>query len=265
MASAESFRGRAYTAIRDRILAYTYRPGDQLSEHRVAAELEMSRTPVRAALEALEADGLVYSRSRLGFFVAHITPQMVSDVFCVRTALECHALHHLDSEAPTCRWRKLKGLFEVLRSPTSRPVGGEWLLAQEADRLFHREIVALADNPLALEMTDRVELRFARFRAMAWDGSERFRTGAAHHEQIVDAILTGSTAEAVRRLQHHLDDGRSLLLALMARPQRPLTLPPLTPGVGPVARWLDDEDQSPESAHGLLASGHADQPLPRDR
>src|SRR5438309_10129673 len=99
MTTEESLRDHAYVAIRDRIVNGRFNAGDPLSDSRLAAELGVSRTPVRAALEALEADGIV-RRHRSGYSVAVITPQTVHDVFFIRVALECHAMRSLKLDDP---------------------------------------------------------------------------------------------------------------------------------------------------------------------
>ena len=161
MSADESLREQAYFAIRDRIVNGSFSAGDPLSDSRIAAELGVSRTPVRAALEALEADGLV-RRHRSGYSVAVITPQTIHDVFFVRVALECHAMRSLNLDDPESRWDKFEQMFRRFQALGDQPIGENWPVVQEADRLFHREIVLRTGNEVALQMADRVERRIFR-------------------------------------------------------------------------------------------------------
>jgi DNA-binding GntR family transcriptional regulator len=247
--STDSLREQAYVLIRDRILTYAYQPGDLLSESRVADDLAMSRTPVRAALEALQSDGLVRRHPRTGFAVEVITPQTISDVFFVRIALECHAVRHLNPHDAAARWEKFVTLFELFRGDHDQPIGDDWLLVQEADRLFHRELFVRTGNRVALQIADRVELRFARFRAMAWDRSERYRVGAHDHLEIVRAITAGDLDEAATMLEQHLLSGRDHLISLMSKPPGPVSLSLVAPTAGRLSLWLDGEGPFPTSEH----------------
>ncbi len=253
----DSLRQQAYLLIRDRILSYEYKPGDLLSESRVATELEMSRTPVRAALESLETDGLVRRHANTGFFVEHISPQTIADVFAVRIALETYSVRQLGPVAADVRWEKFEAIFGLFARMKRLPHGADWMLIQEADRLFHREIVARTRNEVALEVTDRVELRFARFRAMAWDRNERYRVGAGDHLAIAQAIRSGENEHASKLVEQHLLSGREHLTSVMTDPRHvvPVQLPPLSPGEGPVARWLNDASMPASSAAKLFATG----------
>ena len=77
----------AHRRLRELILAGTYQPGARLTELDVAALLEMSRTPVREALHALAADGLVQPSGR-GVTVVELAPEELQDAYQVRAALE---------------------------------------------------------------------------------------------------------------------------------------------------------------------------------
>jgi DNA-binding GntR family transcriptional regulator len=254
---SDSLRQQAYLVIRDRILAYEYKPSDLLSESKVATELGMSRTPVRAALESLETDGLVRRHTNTGFFVEHTTPRTIADVFAVRIALETYSVQQLGANDSNDRWEKFEAIFRLFARMKRAPHGDDWILIQEADRLFHREIVARTRNEIALEITDRVELRFARYRAMAWDKNERYRVGARDHLQIAQAIRSGEGLHASKLIEQHLLSGRDHLISIMAGPQHAVQVPPLSPGEGPVARWLNDASLPPSSAAQLFATGES--------
>ncbi len=67
--------------VRDLILSGSLRPGQRLEQDGIAAELGVSRLPVREALIMLEAEGLVENIARRGSFVASLEPEDISDHF----------------------------------------------------------------------------------------------------------------------------------------------------------------------------------------
>lgn len=77
-----------YELVRSRILAGHYAPGAHLTENRLCEELEVSRTPVRAALRRLGEEGLTYTEPNRGVFVAQWTRADVDEVFELRGILE---------------------------------------------------------------------------------------------------------------------------------------------------------------------------------
>src|SRR5262250_1089282 len=86
-----SLSEQAYYSIRERILKGAIPLGAPLSRRRLAAELGMSLLPVAEALQALEADGLVESRPRVGTRVCLPTAEEIRERYEVREALESQA------------------------------------------------------------------------------------------------------------------------------------------------------------------------------
>lgn len=243
MGADESLRDQTYLSIRDRIANGSLRAGDPLSDSHLAADLGVSRTPVRAALEALEADGLV-RRHRTGYSVAVITPQTIHDVFFVRVALECHALRNLDLADPRSRWDKFEQIFRNFQALADQPIGDDWLIVQEADVLFHREIVLRTGNEVALQIGDRVERRIFRLRAIACKAIQQVPFGARDHLSIVAAIIARDLDRAAELLERHLITSRDFLVSLMSRPEQPVPASPAT-GSGPLALWLEGKGAFP--------------------
>ena len=74
--------------LRDRILCGKFEPGQHMAEQQLAEQLGASRTPVRAALIALEQEGLVEANEAGKFMVRRFTPGEVADAIAVRGHLE---------------------------------------------------------------------------------------------------------------------------------------------------------------------------------
>lgn len=77
-----------YLALRDLIFAGDLRPNDRLVETELASRLNVSRTPVREALQKLCSEGLVVDAPRKGYAVAEFTPEFIVDHYAVREVLE---------------------------------------------------------------------------------------------------------------------------------------------------------------------------------
>ncbi|WP_406620455.1 GntR family transcriptional regulator [Pengzhenrongella sicca] len=81
-----------------RIITLKLTPGALLSENELAAELGMSRTPIRAALMLLSQEGLVQIFPRIGSFVSRVDPQRVADAQFLREAVELASLDDVPAE-----------------------------------------------------------------------------------------------------------------------------------------------------------------------
>lgn len=82
----------AYGEIKSRILSLAYEPGEKLSEARVAAELDVGRSPIRTALQRLEMEGWVVVRPQSGTVVSELGVEDVFEICELRSLLESHAI-----------------------------------------------------------------------------------------------------------------------------------------------------------------------------
>src|SRR5580700_8790566 len=90
---ARSFlKDRAYERIKSRLLNNDYPPGTFLSERQLAENLGMSKTPVKAALERLESEGLIAVSPQQGIVVRELSVHEIADLYEIRAALESYSL-----------------------------------------------------------------------------------------------------------------------------------------------------------------------------
>src|SRR5262245_30816027 len=88
-------KARAYSEIKQRIVDGVFAPGTFLSERQLAAQLDMSKTPVRAALERREQDGLVTVSPQQGIIVRDLSVHEIADLYELRAALETYTARAL--------------------------------------------------------------------------------------------------------------------------------------------------------------------------
>jgi len=88
---------QAYQKLVEWINAGKLKPGELYSELVVSRELNVSRTPIRTALQRLEADGLVVRLPQRGFYVYQFKKKDVAELFELRKALEGYAIEFICS------------------------------------------------------------------------------------------------------------------------------------------------------------------------
>jgi GntR family transcriptional regulator, rspAB operon transcriptional repressor len=117
----ELFKTRAYDELRSRIATNQYPPGTYLSERQLAADLGMSKTPVKAALERLEIEGFIEVSPQAGITVIETSDKDIADLFEFRVALECHVVRTLAgklTKQQQVAWEQnLKELYEISDNP----------------------------------------------------------------------------------------------------------------------------------------------------
>lgn len=196
--------------LRELILDGTYPPGARLTELEAAAALEMSRTPVREALRALTADGLVRPTGR-GVVVVALERDDLDDAYRVRAALEA-----LTAETAAERQRDgriapadLRSLHEVNEATAEATARGRFAEAVALNRRFHRRVAELSGNMIALRTLDRLwdQIQVSTLRSLA--PPSRPGHVSAQHEQLLAAITEARPDDAARIARAHVLDTRA--------------------------------------------------------
>jgi DNA-binding GntR family transcriptional regulator len=196
-----SFVDKAYREIRRRILDNEYPPAHQVLEHDLAAELGMSRTPVREALVRLQNENFVQLIPRHGMRVVPLSLEDLRELYEVLTALELTALERLVRLKPDPS--VLAGLDDALDEMDAAIKHRDRDAWVRADERFHRMIIDLSGNT-----------RLAAMAYMLWDQGHRARmttvrlrpglqSSNREHRAVVEAIRRGDWRAAKARHSRH--------------------------------------------------------------
>ncbi|MBE9605570.1 GntR family transcriptional regulator [Acetobacteraceae bacterium H6797] len=211
---------RAYQVIRDRIMDGSFAPGAPLREEMLAAEIGVSRTPIRDALRRLLADGLVESTRNYGTFVTEITWDDLQEVYQLRTMLEGFAAQRAATRITPeelAELERITGLMEALEGE----VGEEEIASFSAlNRDFHTVIVRAAHSRHLESMLGRVFqvplVLLKQYRMHEWVNISRSNR---QHREIIDALRARNPEWAGLLVAAHLNSTRpaSLLQELEKR------------------------------------------------
>ena len=233
----------AYDFIRKRILNGDYVPGQSLATIALAAEIGVSRTPVRDALRQLEADGLVTIQARLGANVKSMELTEFREICDLRLALESHAAGLAARNRTESDLREIEYALtamrtltdKILKSPQEEPVLSA---LRTEDVRFHVAIMTAAKNLLMKKEILRLHLinRVVASPAPAGpdpvadrrERDQRRRQVQKSHEEIFEAIRRADEPAAKAAMERHIQDIVDNALRVMARakegtPARELT------------------------------------------
>jgi len=200
---SESEVARVTRRIRDDILDGVRAPGSKLVERDLAADLGVSRVPVREALKALVAEGLVTPRPRTWAIVREFTPADVADLNEVRSALEVLTFRL----AANRRTREgLERLRAVLESERAAARAGDPHRARRAAADFHEIVTSIAGNDLLFEIDGLLRSRI-RWLLVQHEDVDRV---AVEHEALYDAIAQRDVARASTLILAHMGNIRYL-------------------------------------------------------
>lgn len=137
-----SLAGQAYERIKQNILNLTYPPGMPLTEAMLTEELAMSRSPVRSAIQKLEAEGLIISDYHKSMTVKGLTDKDISEMYQFRELMESAALELIFSSGRNEEY-SYRIEEKVVRMCALENNLYEW---QKTDNAMHMEIISIFDN-----------------------------------------------------------------------------------------------------------------------
>ncbi|GEO24638.1 GntR family transcriptional regulator [Alicyclobacillus acidoterrestris] len=164
-------------------------PGIKLSEERLAAELNISRTPIREAIIRLEHEGLLRNKS-----VVQFTPKEIKDSYEIRILLEGHA-------AKVAATQMSQQDKDFLRTLTESSHTADFETVMKTNTLFHNTIVRSCGNDQITQLIDRMQSIILLCRKDIV--KNRAELPHEHHE-IYEAILRGDGEAAEQLMQAHL-------------------------------------------------------------
>jgi DNA-binding GntR family transcriptional regulator len=199
---------RAYDHLKQAILDRAYPGGALLSEGEVAAEVGVSRTPVREALLRLETEGLVRLYPKRGALVLPVSPQEVSDVLEARELVETFTAGRATLGPALAE--ELAGLLTAMREHSAAGDGREFA---RADRCFHRAIVAAAGNDILTQLYDSLRDRQLRMARLTADDPARAADAIRDHTEILEAVRSGDRRRIRGAIHRHLQTAGAALHA----------------------------------------------------
>ncbi|MFD7962647.1 GntR family transcriptional regulator [Streptomyces zaomyceticus] len=186
--------------LRRAITSGELRPGGQIRQDALAARFEVSRVPLREALKALEAEGLVVHHIHRGYFVAELSLADLEEIYRIRELLETEAVRNAVRRLPD----GIVATLERIQREVERAADeGDVPAMAAANRRFHFTLVEASGMP-----------RLVRLIATLWDSTDAYRslyyTETAHrklavreHRAVISALRHGDEEATVRWLDEH--------------------------------------------------------------
>jgi DNA-binding GntR family transcriptional regulator len=197
-ATRRTNRKTVYETLRRKVLTLEYPPGSALSENELAAQLGVSRTPVRESLILLAEEGLVQVFPQVGSFVSRVDPARVADAQFLREAVELASLEHLPATLDPDIVRELR---ENLAAQVRPGLDVEEFFA--LDESFHHALLRLSGHGSvwATVVSAKGHLDRARRLGLQATAPPAF---SEQHAEILDAVLSGDVAAAHTAMRAHL-------------------------------------------------------------
>ena len=179
-------------------------PVGRINEVHLAAELGVSRTPLREALMRLVPEGAVTTVPRIGFFVQALSEEELDQLYPLRAILDPAALRLIGLPAPA-RLKRLRKINSRLAAAKT---------AEEAVKLddeWHFELIG-DSNSILRGFIEQLIWRTRRYELGLMKGPANVASAVCEHEQIIAALEAGDLEDACALLAANLSSGKQAIV-----------------------------------------------------
>lgn len=213
----ESLAELAYRSLRASILTGELVPGNTYTEKGLASALNMSRTPVREALQRLVGIGLVtYHRGR-GILVRKYTEEDARGIFELREAIEGAVMENLAGGRGKLDFSAAKGMLDAQEEAVNRGDRAEFIVI---DRNWHLLLAQCTGNQHLYRVLHQVRDQLEALGLEALARPERVREVLAEHRGIMAALEQRDVEAAKAAMLHHLRETREAVLEQLHQQSR---------------------------------------------
>jgi DNA-binding GntR family transcriptional regulator len=192
---------RLVDIIRDRILSGEIPPSVPIRQDSLAAELQISKIPLREALARLEQDGLLVSHPNRGFFVRDLSTGEAEEVFALRLKIEpdaaafaCRATSEQEQQEAQLALKRL-----VVAAAAHEPTVGA------LNRAFHLALVRPGGQVVTTNVVRGLHIIADRYVRKHLEPHYRHIRAESEHQEIIDAWLKPDPRKVKKLLFAHLE------------------------------------------------------------
>ena len=166
-----------------RIVEGHYTEGERLRENDLAAELGVSRSPIREAFRILEQDGMIELTPRRGAVIVSYTEESVSDVYDCRAHLSALGAERATSRITSDDLQHLRGLLQQMETAVADNSLTDYL---RLNRAFHDYLYERSGNRMLQELIIGLRRRTDRLRVLSLSLPRRIGASLELHRQMID-------------------------------------------------------------------------------
>ena len=204
-----SMADRVFDMLEDDILSGKYAAEEMLTELKLCAELQVSRTPVREALKRLMQENLVYETGK-GMAVCRFDEDDINDIYEIRSRIEGLAFSICAEKITDEQLKKLHDTLELQLFYANRHAHDGM---RDTDSEFHKLVYEYCGSRTLMEILENLHRKVRRFRRLSVENDARAKAAAKEHEMIYEALAAHDSAKAEKLATEHIKNARDSILA----------------------------------------------------
>ena len=204
-----AYKKSVYNRLKQAIISREFKPGDLLNERKLASELDVSRTPVREAIQMLENESWVAVVPWKGAVVLPVTKEDIEELFQLRMAIEPMVMELVTHKLENAEIAYLETLIERQKQLAGEDDGKEFI---SIDQDFHLFLANLTGNRRLREIMVHLRDIHLRLGVEAVQERYRYKETLEEHTAIVEALKRRDGHSARQAMLTHMVQTRRALL-----------------------------------------------------
>lgn len=196
-----SLREMAFLAIKEAIMNNTLKSGEIYSEHSLAKQLGMSKTPVHEALLDLALRGFVTLIPRKGVLVRTLTIPEIKELYDFRLVLEVAAMHKIASNITP---QQVERLWQIHNLCVAATQADDHVGYINNDRDYHSFMASLTGNAYLVEALENVRDLIDWMGVRAMTRPDRLPEVDIEHAHVIEKLAQGDAEGAARAMELHV-------------------------------------------------------------
>ena len=208
-------RDQIYPLVRGLILSGIIRPGEVIDEKAIAAQLDVSRTPVREAVKRLSDERLVDVVAQSGTRASKMDRKAIEESFLIRRALE---MESASQAAQRMAQEHADRLHDILARHERAVDKRQFAEAIARDDEFHHAIAEISDLPRLWSTIEISKAQLDRCRHMMLPRAGQAEATLEQHREIIRGLNSRDPAKAAAAMKAHLDAAYRSTIAVLDGP-----------------------------------------------
>lgn len=196
-----------YEQVRQMIVNFELVPGTRITESQVADYFAVSRTPVRAALQKLEGDGLIAIKPKLGCFIRNLDIVQISHYYDARVILENAVIDEIGKLKSHAAIEMLSQQWQPQNYFFGKDITDELKYAEEQ---FHVKLARASNNSVLLNYIIDINDHIRAVRRLGWPDTKSVNDTYQEHFDICQLILFGKVSAAQAEMTNHIRKSQDL-------------------------------------------------------
>lgn len=190
-----------YESLRSMIVHFDLAPGSRVTETQLADHFQVSRTPIRAALQRLENEDLLTIKAKQGCFIRNIDMLRISHYYDVRVSLENLVLSEICNLKDQTELRNLAELWHPEQLHFGIEVTNELKSAEEN---FHLQLAHISRNSVLANYIADISDHIRVVRRLGWPNKKSVTDTYEEHYRICELLLNQDLASAQAEMTNHI-------------------------------------------------------------